>query len=174
MSTISTVTLGGSGYLLQHTLGDLHVLHGDDLAEFPQGVNVADLIHELHTAENINTTQLLPQAILPESCRHQITSLWHDFAIYLLSSLWWLDFLREVLLRPTDHKDILTWWKVLRWPGRSGWTMLGERWWDTLDSSSVCRGHWDIQVFGIVLFNMSFPTIILTPWIPFYQHYLHL
>lgn len=46
-------TLGGSEYLLQHTLRDLHVLHGDDLAEFLQGVNVPDLIHELHAAEDI-------------------------------------------------------------------------------------------------------------------------
>lgn len=50
-------TLGGSEYLLQHALGDLHVLHGDDLAEFLQGVNVPDLIHELHAAENISNTQ---------------------------------------------------------------------------------------------------------------------
>lgn len=39
-----------SEYLLQNTLGDLHVLHGNDLAEFIQGVNILDLIHELHTA----------------------------------------------------------------------------------------------------------------------------
>lgn len=50
-------TLGGSEYLLQHTLRDLHVLHGDDLAEFLQGVNVPDLIHELHAAENISNMQ---------------------------------------------------------------------------------------------------------------------
>lgn len=45
-----------SEYLLQHALGDLHVLHGDDVAELVQGVNVPDLIHELHTAQSIRDT----------------------------------------------------------------------------------------------------------------------
>ena len=58
-SRVSTATLGGSEYLLQHTLGDLHVLHGDDLAEFLQGVNVPDLIHELHAAETVNNIHLI-------------------------------------------------------------------------------------------------------------------
>lgn len=53
MVCVSAVTPGGSEYLLQHTLRDLHVLHGDDLAEFLQSVNVTDLIHELHAAGNI-------------------------------------------------------------------------------------------------------------------------
>ena len=47
------MTLGGSEYLLQHTLRDLHMLHGDDLAQLRQWVNVTDFIHELHTEENI-------------------------------------------------------------------------------------------------------------------------
>lgn len=45
-----------SEYLLQHALGDLHVLHGDDVAELVQGVNVPDLVHELHTAQSIRDT----------------------------------------------------------------------------------------------------------------------
>lgn len=55
------MTLGGSEYLLQHALRDLHMLHGDDLTEFLQGVNVPDLIHELHAAErkNINNMQII-------------------------------------------------------------------------------------------------------------------
>lgn len=58
MFSVSTLTPGGSEYLLQHTLRDLHMLHGDDLAELLQGVNVTNLVHELHTAESINTMQL--------------------------------------------------------------------------------------------------------------------
>lgn len=57
MRRASSVTLGGSEYLLQHTLRDLHMLHRDDLAELPQRVNIPDFIHELHTAENIKNTQ---------------------------------------------------------------------------------------------------------------------
>lgn len=185
--TISTVTLGGSEYSLQHTLRDLHMLHGDDLAEFLQGLDVADFIHELHTAEKhkqhaitattdlvwkLQTLILRPGQVaqlslcdyvtVTLSCfvmawvyKHKTVSLWYDFVMYLLSSLCLLDLLREGPSRLMDHKHIFTWWKVSRWPGQSGWTTLGERWWDTLDSSSVCRRHSDIQVFV-----MSFSSII--------------
>lgn len=57
MCSASTVTLGGSEYLLQHTLRDLQMLHRDDLAEFLQRVNISDFIHELHTADNTSNTQ---------------------------------------------------------------------------------------------------------------------
>lgn len=51
---ISTAPSRGCVYLLLHTLGNLHVFHGDELAEFLQSVNIANLIHELNTAEDIN------------------------------------------------------------------------------------------------------------------------
>ena len=37
-------------YLLQDTLWNLDVHHGDDLAELVQAIDIANLIHELHTA----------------------------------------------------------------------------------------------------------------------------
>lgn len=46
------MTPADSEHLLQHTLWDLHMLHGDDLAQLLQGVNVSDFIHELDAAEN--------------------------------------------------------------------------------------------------------------------------
>lgn len=49
------MTPGGRQYSQQHAVGDLHVLHGDYLAEFCQGVNISDLIQELHTVEKINS-----------------------------------------------------------------------------------------------------------------------
>lgn len=52
---MSTATPGGSEYLLQHTLRDLHMLHGNDLAEFLQSVNIADFINELLTAESMSS-----------------------------------------------------------------------------------------------------------------------
>lgn len=65
--------------------------------------------------------------------------------------------------RRWNHNErILTWWKVLRWPGQSVWTMLGEQWWDTLDSSSVCRKHFDVSfiissfIFTFIISNISF------------------
>lgn len=54
-SNVSTAPSCVCGYLLQHTLGNLHMLHGDELAELLQSVNIANLIHELNTAEDIKS-----------------------------------------------------------------------------------------------------------------------
>lgn len=43
-------------YLLHHTLRDMYVLHGNDICQFIQGVDILDLIHELHTAEGDRAT----------------------------------------------------------------------------------------------------------------------
>lgn len=47
---VSTAPLAGGKYSLQHTLGNLHVLHGDNLSQLLQAVHIADLLQELHTA----------------------------------------------------------------------------------------------------------------------------
>lgn len=58
------MTLGGREYLLQYALRDLHMLHGDNLTELLQGVNISDLIHELHTAGTVNNMLLESQIIV--------------------------------------------------------------------------------------------------------------
>lgn len=45
----------GLTYLLHHTFRDVDVLHGNNLSKVIQTVNVLDLIHELHTAEDNKT-----------------------------------------------------------------------------------------------------------------------
>lgn len=50
---------GGSKYLLQHTVGNMDVLHGDDLSQFIQAVHILDFIQELHTAEEKFTKSLV-------------------------------------------------------------------------------------------------------------------
>lgn len=43
----------GDVHLLQHTLGDLHMLHGNNLSQFLQTLDVTDLIHKFHTGEKL-------------------------------------------------------------------------------------------------------------------------
>lgn len=46
----------GQIYLLHNALRNMDVLHGDDLCQFIQAVDILDLIQELHTAEDNGTT----------------------------------------------------------------------------------------------------------------------
>lgn len=60
------------------------MLHGDDLAEFLQGVNVPDLVHELHTAENISNMQI----IVRNDRVWKLKSLLKQPYFYVLRSVW--------------------------------------------------------------------------------------
>lgn len=53
---VNTVPPDGRMYSLQHTLRDLHVVHGHHLRKLLQALDVADLFHELHAAEAMTTT----------------------------------------------------------------------------------------------------------------------